>query len=102
MVLKFYYFLYYNINKICYSFWFIISVNAKIIKEYEQFLTTGCSKFDTLLEGGITNRGITQIYGAASTGKTQLALQLCLTVQLPKTEGGLAAGILQIEFFIRL
>ncbi|XP_043787235.1 DNA repair protein XRCC3-like [Apis laboriosa] len=71
-------------------------VNAKIIKEYEQFLTTGCSKFDTLLKGGITNRGITQIYGAASTGKTQLALQLCLTVQLPKTEGGLAAGAIYI------
>ncbi|XP_017767416.1 PREDICTED: DNA repair protein XRCC3-like [Eufriesea mexicana] len=71
-------------------------VNANIIKEREKFLTTGCTKFDTLLQGGITTRGITQIYGASSTGKTQLALQLCLTVQLPETEGGFAAGAIYI------
>ncbi|XP_076178453.1 DNA repair protein XRCC3 isoform X2 [Ptiloglossa arizonensis] len=46
--------------------------------------------------GGISTRGITQIYGAASTGKTQLALQLCLTVQLPVAEGGFAAGAVYI------
>ncbi|XP_050600301.1 DNA repair protein XRCC3-like isoform X2 [Bombus affinis] len=73
-----------------------IKINSKIIKEREKFLTTGCPKFDTLLQGGITTRGITQIYGAASTGKTQLALQLCLTVQLPITEGGFAAGAVYI------
>ncbi|CAK9802514.1 DNA repair protein XRCC3 [Anthophora quadrimaculata] len=70
--------------------------NAKAIKEREKFLTTGCMKFDALLQGGITTRGITQIYGAASTGKTQLALQLCLTVQLPESEGGFAAGAVYI------
>ncbi|XP_034186332.1 DNA repair protein XRCC3 [Osmia lignaria lignaria] len=69
---------------------------ANTMKERDKFLTTGCSKLDTLLEGGITTRGITQIYGAASTGKTQLALQLCLTVQLPETEGGFAAGAVYI------
>ncbi|XP_076753302.1 DNA repair protein XRCC3 [Xylocopa sonorina] len=70
--------------------------NAKTIKECEKYLTTGCSKFDALLQGGISTRGITQFYGAASTGKTQLALQLCLTVQLPETEGGFAAGAVYI------
>ncbi|XP_031847924.1 DNA repair protein XRCC3 isoform X2 [Nomia melanderi] len=70
--------------------------NAKTIKDCEKFLTTGCSKFDAMLQGGIAARGITQIYGAANTGKTQLALQLCLTVQLPITEGGLAAGAIYI------
>ncbi|XP_053980799.1 DNA repair protein XRCC3-like [Hylaeus volcanicus] len=70
--------------------------SAKITREREKFLTTGCSKFDTLLQGGITTRGITQIYGASSTGKTQLALQLCLTVQLPVREGGFAAGAVYI------
>lgn len=58
----------------------------------ERFLTIGCSKLDAKLGGGIPCRGITQIYGAAGTGKTQLALQLCLTVQLPITAGGLGAG----------
>lgn len=57
----------------------------------EKFLTTGCPKLDAILKGGILCRGITQIYGAASTGKTQLALQLCLSVQLPVTAGGLGA-----------
>ncbi|KZC14711.1 DNA repair protein XRCC3 [Dufourea novaeangliae] len=66
------------------------------MKEREKFLTTGCSKFNAILHGGITTRGITQIYGAAGTGKTQLALQLCLTVQLPATEGGFAAGAVYI------
>lgn len=94
MVLTFYFFTYYNINELYYLFCFIKLVNAKVTKEREKFLTTGCSKFDKLLQGGITTRGITQIYGAASTGKTQLALQLCLTVQLPTREGGFAAGIL--------
>ncbi|XP_070164724.1 DNA repair protein XRCC3 isoform X2 [Polyergus mexicanus] len=57
----------------------------------EKFLTTGCPKLDAILKGGIPCRGITQIYGAAGTGKTQLALQLCLSVQLPVTAGGLGA-----------
>ncbi|XP_012221734.1 DNA repair protein XRCC3-like [Linepithema humile] len=63
----------------------------------EKFLTTGCSKLDATLKGGIPCRGITQIYGAAGTGKTQLALQLCLTVQLPATAGGLEAGAIYIS-----
>ncbi|KAM0735906.1 DNA repair protein XRCC3 [Formica fusca] len=62
----------------------------------EKFLTTGCPKLDAILKGGILCRGITQIYGAASTGKTQLALQLCLSVQLPVTAGGLGAGAIYI------
>lgn len=61
----------------------------------ERFLTTGCARLDAKLRGGIPCRGITQIYGAAGTGKTQLALQLCLTVQLPITAGGLGAGNVQ-------
>ncbi|XP_024873415.1 DNA repair protein XRCC3-like isoform X1 [Temnothorax curvispinosus] len=62
----------------------------------ERFLTTGCARLDAKLRGGVPCRGITQIYGAAGTGKTQLALQLCLTVQLPITAGGLGAGAIYI------
>lgn len=58
----------------------------------ERFLTTGCSRLDAKLGGGIPCRGITQIYGAAGTGKSQLVLQLCLTVQLPIAAGGFEAG----------
>ncbi|EZA60948.1 DNA repair protein XRCC3 [Ooceraea biroi] len=62
----------------------------------EKFLTTGCLNLDRILKGGVPCRGITQVYGAAGTGKTQLALQLCLTVQLPITAGGLGAGAIYI------
>lgn len=68
----------------------MIVTNAAVIRE--KFLTTGCPKLDAIMEGGIPCRGITQIYGAAGTGKTQLALQLCLTIQLPKIAGGFGAG----------
>ncbi|XP_011871872.1 PREDICTED: DNA repair protein XRCC3-like [Vollenhovia emeryi] len=62
----------------------------------ERFLTTGCARLDAKLGGGVPCRGVTQIYGAAGTGKTQLALQLCLAVQLPTTAGGLGAGAIYI------
>jgi len=68
----------------------VLVTDAASIKE--RFLTTGCSRLDAKFGGGIPCRGITQIYGAGGTGKTQLALQLCLTVQLPITAGGLEAG----------
>ncbi|KYN00846.1 DNA repair protein XRCC3 [Cyphomyrmex costatus] len=73
---------------------FMLVMDASSIKQ--RILTTGCSKLDAKLGGGIPCRGITQLYGAAGTGKTQLALQLCLTVQLPITAGGLGAGAIYI------
>ncbi len=42
--------------------------------------------------GGILNRGITEIAGESASGKTQLCLQLCLSVQLPKQLHGFDAG----------
>ncbi|XP_011165939.1 DNA repair protein XRCC3 isoform X2 [Solenopsis invicta] len=72
----------------------LLVTDAGSIKE--RFLTTGCSRLDAKLGGGIPCRGVTQIYGAAGTGKSQLALQLCLTVQLPITANGLEAGAIYI------
>ncbi|XP_011503637.1 PREDICTED: DNA repair protein XRCC3-like [Ceratosolen solmsi marchali] len=46
------------------------------------FLLTGCPKLDNFLRGGICRKGITQIYGKSGIGKTQLALQLCITAQI--------------------
>lgn len=51
-------------------------------------LTFGVSALDNCLRGGISTRGITELCGAAGAGKTQLLLQLCLTVQLPRSLGG--------------
>lgn len=51
-------------------------------------LTTGSTALDTLLQGGIETGSITELYGEFRTGKTQLCHQLCVTCQLPKSQGG--------------
>ena len=43
--------------------------------------------------GGILTQGITEISGESAAGKTQLCLQLCITVQLPREQGGLSGGM---------
>ncbi|XP_060070545.1 DNA repair protein XRCC3-like [Ylistrum balloti] len=55
-------------------------------------LTTGCEIIDKALRGGILSQGITEIAGESASGKTQLCLQICLTVQLPLNLGGLNGG----------
>ncbi|KAM6202792.1 DNA repair protein XRCC3 [Rhynchocyon petersi] len=57
-----------------------------------QRLSLGCPVLDGLLRGGLPLDGITELAGHSSTGKTQLALQLCLAAQLPEQYGGLEAG----------
>lgn len=75
---------------------FLVTTAKDLTKE-EKFLSTGCPSIDATLKGGFPNRGITQIYGAAGTGKTQFALQLCLTVQLPISHGGFEAGAVYVS-----
>lgn len=60
-------------------------------------LTSGCCKIDALLGGGICTKGINELSGASSCGKSQFCLQICLTAQWPKHLGGLAAGTLYIS-----
>ncbi|XP_014216835.1 DNA repair protein XRCC3-like [Copidosoma floridanum] len=50
-------------------------------------ISTGCSKLDCFLGGGLPVKGITQIYGESGVGKTQLALQLCLKNVQEKKSG---------------
>ncbi|XP_058018789.1 DNA repair protein XRCC3 isoform X3 [Ahaetulla prasina] len=57
-----------------------------------QKLSLGCPVLDGLLRGGIPHTGITEIAGESSAGKTQIALQLCLSVQYPYRYGGLESG----------
>lgn len=41
-------------------------------------IPTGCKKIDETLEGGISNRKVSLIYGEAETGKTTLAIQCAI------------------------
>jgi len=60
-------------------------------------LTTGSRKLDALLGGGIETQSITEFYGEYGSGKSQIAHQLCVNVQLPVEEGGLDGGALYID-----
>ncbi|GIL49834.1 hypothetical protein Vafri_6151 [Volvox africanus] len=51
--------------------------------------TLGCGVLDGFLRGGLPCGIITELTGEAAAGKTQLVLQSLLTVQLPRSEGGL-------------
>ncbi|SCU84358.1 LAMI_0C07184g1_1 [Lachancea mirantina] len=51
--------------------------------------TTGVDVMDEMLGGGIKTHEITEIFGKSSTGKSQLLMQLSLSVQCPVSEGGL-------------
>ncbi len=59
--------------------------------------TTGCEQFDEMIGGGVETRSLIEVYGEFRTGKTQIAHQLCVTVQLPKEKGGLEAKAVYID-----
>ena len=60
-------------------------------------LTTGSRKLDALLGGGIETQSITEFYGEYGSGKSQIAHQLCVNVQLSVEKGGLEGGALYID-----
>jgi DNA repair protein RadA len=60
-------------------------------------LTTGSKKLDALLGRGIETQSITEFYGEYGSGKSQIAHQLCVNVQLPLENGGLNGGALYID-----
>ncbi len=60
-------------------------------------LTTSSKELDALLHGGLETQSITECYGAYGSGKTQLAHQLAVNVQLPKEKGGLNGNALFID-----
>ncbi|KAM9294301.1 DNA repair protein XRCC3 [Gastrophryne carolinensis] len=59
-------------------------------------LSLGCRVLDNLLRGGLPLVGITELAGESSAGKTQICMQLCLSVQYPEAYGGLSSGAVYI------
>lgn len=60
-------------------------------------ITTGSKTLDELLGGGIETQAISEAHGAFGSGKSQLAHQLAVTVQLPKEKGGLGNKAIFID-----
>ncbi|MFO8018971.1 MAG: DNA repair and recombination protein RadA [Promethearchaeia archaeon] len=60
-------------------------------------ITTGAQELDDLLGGGIETGSLIEFFGEYRTGKTQIAHQLCVNVQLPTELGGLGGNALYID-----
>lgn len=60
-------------------------------------IMTRVEALDRLLGGGVETQAITEAYGQFASGKTQLAFQLAVNVQLPKEKGGLGKNCLYID-----
>ena len=74
----------------------ILKMGFKTAKEVYEFrthdvlrVTTSSTSFNELLGGGIESGSITEVYGAYRSGKTQIAHQTAVNVQLPVEQGGL-------------
>ena len=62
-----------------------------------RMLSTGSPNLDALLGGGFEPGALTELFGEYRTGKTQLAHQICVNVQLPPEDGGLEGAALYID-----
>ncbi|EQD74432.1 DNA repair and recombination protein RadA, partial [mine drainage metagenome] len=52
---------------------------------------------DELLGGGVETQAITEFSGEFGSGKTQLAHQIAVNVQLPAAQGGLEGEVVYID-----
>jgi DNA repair protein RadA len=71
----------------------------KVLERREKIglITTGSPQFDDLLGGGVETQAVTEVFGEFGSGKTQLAHQLCVNVQLPLEQKGLEAKAIYVD-----
>jgi len=60
-------------------------------------ITTNSKALDELLGGGVETQAITEFSGEFGSGKTQLAHQIAVDVQLPPAQGGLEGEVVYID-----
>ncbi|KAF8497048.1 P-loop containing nucleoside triphosphate hydrolase protein [Russula emetica] len=65
------------------------SILRDVMRNGSELITTGDTLLDEMLGGGIRVGMVWEFVGESGAGKTQLALQLSLLVQLPIDQGGL-------------
>jgi len=62
------------------------------------YITTGSEELNRLLGGkGVETQSLTETFAEFGSGKTQIALQLAVNVQLPKERGGIDADCVFID-----
>ncbi|MEM1947504.1 MAG: DNA repair and recombination protein RadA [Candidatus Caldarchaeum sp.] len=75
-------------------------VTAKELAEIKTSIgriTTGSTRLDALIGGGVETQAITEFFGEFGSGKSQMCHQLAVNVQLPVRRGGLDASVLYID-----
>ncbi len=60
-------------------------------------ISTNAKSLDELLGGGVETQAITEFAGEFGTGKTQLAHQIAVNIQLPPDQGGLNGEAVYID-----
>jgi len=60
-------------------------------------ITTGSRDLDNLLGGGFETGSLTELFGEFRTGKSQLCHMLCVTCQLPLSQGGSEGKAMYID-----
>jgi len=60
-------------------------------------VSTGCTSFDDLMGGGMETQSIVELYGEFGSGKTQVAHQMAINVQLPLEMGGLNGSVIIVD-----
>ncbi|MBI4155010.1 DNA repair and recombination protein RadA [Candidatus Woesearchaeota archaeon] len=71
----------------------------ELLKKRDNLLriSLGSKKLDQLFGGGVESSGITECYGPYGAGKSAIAHQLAVNVQLPKEKGGIDGKALWID-----
>jgi len=60
-------------------------------------LTTGSKQFDAIMGGGFETQALIELFGEFGSGKTQIAHQCAVNVQLPEEAGGLNGEAIIID-----
>jgi len=60
-------------------------------------ITTSSKELDELIGGGVETQSVTEFFGRFGSGKSQVAFQISVNVQLPKEKGGLGGKVLFID-----
>ncbi|KAL9537723.1 hypothetical protein MBANPS3_011527 [Mucor bainieri] len=72
-------------------------IDDSLTMEIESSFTTAVKNFDRLFVYGISPKKITEICGESGTGKSQLCMQMAVTIQLPKDQGGTEGECVYID-----
>lgn len=59
--------------------------------------TTGSSKLDFFLKGGVETEAMTEIAGEFGSGKSQLCYTLCVTANMPLNKKGFDGNVIFID-----